>query len=76
MYCSNRVFIEIVSRIFSVPVIEVASGEYGDWNPVLFEAAQGGMCAIEEKKNSCDKKDTPAVCPTKCLKVSINATYN
>uniref|UniRef100_A0A673X990 ATP-binding cassette, sub-family G (WHITE), member 4b n=1 Tax=Salmo trutta TaxID=8032 RepID=A0A673X990_SALTR len=41
-------------------IIEVASGEYGDWNPVLFEAAQSGMCAIEEKKNSCDKKDTPA----------------
>uniref|UniRef100_A0A673X0X4 ATP-binding cassette, sub-family G (WHITE), member 4b n=1 Tax=Salmo trutta TaxID=8032 RepID=A0A673X0X4_SALTR len=40
-------------------IIEVASGEYGDWNPVLFEAAQSGMCAIEEKKNSCDKKDTP-----------------
>uniref|UniRef100_A0A673WZV4 ATP-binding cassette, sub-family G (WHITE), member 4b n=1 Tax=Salmo trutta TaxID=8032 RepID=A0A673WZV4_SALTR len=51
-------------------IIEVASGEYGDWNPVLFEAAQSGMCAIEEKKNSCDKKDTPAVCPTKCLKDS------
>uniref|UniRef100_A0A4W5K019 ATP-binding cassette, sub-family G (WHITE), member 4b n=1 Tax=Hucho hucho TaxID=62062 RepID=A0A4W5K019_9TELE len=51
-------------------IIEVASGEYGDWNPVLFEAAQGGMCAIEEKNNSCDKKDTSAVCPTKCLKDS------
>uniref|UniRef100_A0A665VV58 ATP binding cassette subfamily G member 4 n=1 Tax=Echeneis naucrates TaxID=173247 RepID=A0A665VV58_ECHNA len=32
-------------------VIEVASGEYGDLNPVLFEAVQGGMCALEEKKN-------------------------
>uniref|UniRef100_A0A8C7R1J7 ATP-binding cassette, sub-family G (WHITE), member 4b n=1 Tax=Oncorhynchus mykiss TaxID=8022 RepID=A0A8C7R1J7_ONCMY len=39
-------------------IIEVASGEYGDWNPVLFEAAQGGMCAIEEKEKSCDKNDT------------------
>ncbi|XP_077397193.1 ATP-binding cassette sub-family G member 4-like isoform X2 [Festucalex cinctus] len=34
-------------------IIEVASGEYGDLNPVLFEAVQGGMCAIEEKKNQC-----------------------
>ncbi|CDQ75158.1 unnamed protein product [Oncorhynchus mykiss] len=51
-------------------IIEVASGEYGDWNPVLFEAAQGGMCAIEEKEKSCDKNDTSAVCPTKCLKDS------
>uniref|UniRef100_A0A8C8LVT8 ATP-binding cassette, sub-family G (WHITE), member 4b n=1 Tax=Oncorhynchus tshawytscha TaxID=74940 RepID=A0A8C8LVT8_ONCTS len=39
-------------------IIEVASGEYGDWNPVLFEAAQAGMCAIEEKEKSCDKNDT------------------
>uniref|UniRef100_A0A8C8G828 ATP-binding cassette, sub-family G (WHITE), member 4b n=1 Tax=Oncorhynchus tshawytscha TaxID=74940 RepID=A0A8C8G828_ONCTS len=53
-------------------IIEVASGEYGDWNPVLFEAAQAGMCAIEEKEKSCDKNDTSAVCPTKCLKVSTN----
>uniref|UniRef100_A0A8C8G6J2 ATP-binding cassette, sub-family G (WHITE), member 4b n=1 Tax=Oncorhynchus tshawytscha TaxID=74940 RepID=A0A8C8G6J2_ONCTS len=51
-------------------IIEVASGEYGDWNPVLFEAAQAGMCAIEEKEKSCDKNDTSAVCPTKCLKDS------
>ncbi|XP_019716974.1 ATP-binding cassette sub-family G member 4-like [Hippocampus comes] len=34
-------------------IIEVASGEYGDLNPVLFEAVQGGMCATEEKKNQC-----------------------
>uniref|UniRef100_A0AAQ4PMG8 ABC transporter domain-containing protein n=1 Tax=Gasterosteus aculeatus aculeatus TaxID=481459 RepID=A0AAQ4PMG8_GASAC len=32
-------------------IIEVASGEYGDLNPVLFEAVQGGMCASGEKKN-------------------------
>ncbi|CAB1348540.1 unnamed protein product [Coregonus sp. 'balchen'] len=51
-------------------IIEVASGEYGNWNPILFEAVQGGMCAIEEKKNSFDKKDTSSVCPTKCLKDS------
>ncbi|XP_075993238.1 ATP-binding cassette sub-family G member 4-like isoform X2 [Genypterus blacodes] len=39
-------------------IIEVASGEYGDLNPVLFEAVQGGMCALEEKKNQCDNKDS------------------
>uniref|UniRef100_A0A669DWP7 ATP-binding cassette, sub-family G (WHITE), member 4b n=1 Tax=Oreochromis niloticus TaxID=8128 RepID=A0A669DWP7_ORENI len=33
-------------------IIEVASGEYGDLNPVLFEAVQGGMCALEEKNQS------------------------
>ncbi|XP_046891189.1 ATP-binding cassette sub-family G member 4b [Hypomesus transpacificus] len=47
-------------------IIEVASGEYGDLNPVLFEAVQGGMCALEEKKNLSDKKDPAAVCPTRC----------
>ncbi|KAJ8368198.1 hypothetical protein SKAU_G00082260 [Synaphobranchus kaupii] len=40
-------------------IIEVASGEYGDLNPVLFEAVQGGMCAAEEKQ-SCDKSDPPS----------------
>ncbi|XP_004538008.1 ATP-binding cassette sub-family G member 4 [Maylandia zebra] len=39
-------------------IIEVASGEYGDLNPVLFEAVQGGMCALEEKNQS--------VCATIC----------
>ncbi|TKS81488.1 ATP-binding cassette sub-family G member 4 [Collichthys lucidus] len=46
-------------------IIEVASGEYGDLNPVLFEAVQGGMCALEEKKNPCDNNGT-SVCATKC----------
>lgn len=46
-------------------VIEVASGEYGDLNPVLFEAVQGGMCALEEKKNQCDTNGT-SVCATMC----------
>ncbi|XP_053703952.1 ATP-binding cassette sub-family G member 4 isoform X2 [Synchiropus splendidus] len=39
-------------------IIEVASGEYGDLNPVLFEAVQGGLCCEEGKKNSQDKSDT------------------
>lgn len=57
-----------LSASASGSVIEVASGEYGDLNPVLFEAVQGGMCAIEEKKNQCDNNG-PSVCATKCLKV-------
>ncbi|KAK7883192.1 hypothetical protein WMY93_029366 [Mugilogobius chulae] len=32
-------------------IIEVASGEYGDMNPVLFEAVQSGLCALDEKKS-------------------------
>lgn len=50
-------------------VIEVASGEYGDLNPVLFEAVQGGMCALEEKSN-CTDKTTITPCAAKCVKVS------
>uniref|UniRef100_A0A6Q2YW58 ABC transporter domain-containing protein n=1 Tax=Esox lucius TaxID=8010 RepID=A0A6Q2YW58_ESOLU len=38
-------------------IIEVASGEYGDLNSVLFEAVQGGLCSEEGKKNSSDKSD-------------------
>ncbi|XP_063058608.1 ATP-binding cassette sub-family G member 4 [Engraulis encrasicolus] len=45
-------------------IIEVASGEYGDLNPVLFEAVQGGLCAEERKKNSSDKKDPASSCPS------------
>ncbi|XP_007563271.1 ATP-binding cassette sub-family G member 4 [Poecilia formosa] len=45
-------------------IIEVASGEYGDLNPVLFEAVQGGLCSEEGKKNSRDKSD--ASCPSQC----------
>ncbi|KAF7667034.1 hypothetical protein LDENG_00082580 [Lucifuga dentata] len=44
-------------------IIEVASGEYGDLNPVLFEAVQGGMCSEEGKKNSRDKSDS---CHSQC----------
>ncbi|XP_048418092.1 ATP-binding cassette sub-family G member 4 isoform X3 [Stegostoma tigrinum] len=32
-------------------IIEVASGEYGDLNPLLFKAVQDGMCTMAEKKN-------------------------
>ncbi|KAM3874882.1 ATP-binding cassette sub-family G member 4-like isoform 2-T2 [Diretmus argenteus] len=39
-------------------IIEVASGEYGDLNPVLFEAVQGGLCDLEEKKNQGEIIDT------------------
>ncbi|KAF6728776.1 ATP-binding cassette sub-family G member 4 [Oryzias melastigma] len=45
-------------------IIEVASGEYGDLNPVLFEAVQGGLCSEEGKKNSKDKSDSS--CPSQC----------
>uniref|UniRef100_A0A671YHH3 ATP binding cassette subfamily G member 4 n=1 Tax=Sparus aurata TaxID=8175 RepID=A0A671YHH3_SPAAU len=45
-------------------IIEVASGEYGDLNPVLFEAVQGGLCSDESKKNSRDKSDPS--CPSQC----------
>ncbi|XP_069751128.1 ATP-binding cassette sub-family G member 4-like isoform X1 [Narcine bancroftii] len=33
-------------------IIEVASGEYGDLNPLLFKAVQDGMCTMAEKKSS------------------------
>ncbi|XP_051748573.1 ATP-binding cassette sub-family G member 4 [Ctenopharyngodon idella] len=47
-------------------IIEVASGEYGDLNPVLFEAVQGGLCSDESKKNSIDKNDPTTSCPSQC----------
>uniref|UniRef100_A0A8D3C0D3 ABC transporter domain-containing protein n=1 Tax=Scophthalmus maximus TaxID=52904 RepID=A0A8D3C0D3_SCOMX len=52
-------------------IIEVASGEYGDLNPVLFEAVQGGMCAIEEKKNQCGNNVNPFSLVLPCNYVSI-----
>ncbi|XP_060745220.1 ATP-binding cassette sub-family G member 4-like [Tachysurus vachellii] len=51
-------------------IIEVASGEYGDLNPVLFEAVQGGMCSDGVKKNSSDKNDPTSSCPTQCNSMS------
>ncbi|XP_057206365.1 ATP-binding cassette sub-family G member 4b isoform X2 [Triplophysa rosa] len=47
-------------------IIELASGEYGDLNPVLFEAVQGGMCALEEKRH-CIDKNTLNLCAAKCV---------
>ncbi|XP_029374868.1 ATP-binding cassette sub-family G member 4 isoform X1 [Echeneis naucrates] len=41
-------------------IIEVASGEYGDLNPVLFEAVQGGLCSEEGKKNSKSDSSCPS----------------
>ncbi|XP_064424769.1 ATP-binding cassette sub-family G member 4 isoform X2 [Latimeria chalumnae] len=42
-------------------IIEVASGEYGDLNPVLFKAVQDGMCSIAEKENSPEKNKSAIV---------------
>ncbi|XP_048840533.1 LOW QUALITY PROTEIN: ATP-binding cassette sub-family G member 4-like [Brienomyrus brachyistius] len=47
-------------------IIEVASGEYGDLNPVLFEAVQGGLCTLESKKNSSDKSDPASSSLSQC----------
>ncbi|XP_048651676.1 ATP-binding cassette sub-family G member 4 isoform X3 [Marmota marmota marmota] len=45
-------------------IIEVASGEYGDLNPMLFRAVQNGLCAMAVKKSSPEKNEVPAPCPT------------
>ncbi|XP_051552531.1 ATP-binding cassette sub-family G member 4-like isoform X1 [Myxocyprinus asiaticus] len=55
-------------------IIEVASGEYGDLNHVLFEAVQGGLCSDEVKKNSIDKNDPTTSCPSPCHYVSDGHT--
>lgn len=46
------------------PVIEVASGEYGDLNPVLFRAVQNGLCTMAEKKGSPEKTAVPGPSPS------------
>lgn len=58
----------VTSLRFHPSVIEVASGEYGDLNPVLFDAVQGGLCSEESKKNSRDKSDSS--CPSQYYSVS------
>uniref|UniRef100_M3ZUQ1 ATP binding cassette subfamily G member 4 n=1 Tax=Xiphophorus maculatus TaxID=8083 RepID=M3ZUQ1_XIPMA len=54
-------------------IIEVASGEYGDLNQVLFEAVQGGLCSEESKKNSRDKSD--ASCPSQVLRTLEKSSF-
>ncbi|XP_066534236.1 ATP-binding cassette sub-family G member 4b isoform X1 [Hoplias malabaricus] len=54
-------------------ILEVASGEYGDVNPVLFEAVQSGMCAPDEKNNYFGKMDTSSPYPDQYSKDSVHA---
>ncbi|XP_027691279.1 ATP-binding cassette sub-family G member 4 isoform X3 [Vombatus ursinus] len=44
-------------------IIEVASGEYGDLNPMLFRAVQNGLCTVAEKKDSAEKNHVQSPCP-------------
>ncbi|XP_054853152.1 ATP-binding cassette sub-family G member 4 [Eublepharis macularius] len=46
-------------------IIEVASGEYGDLNSMLFQAVQNGLCTMAEKKDSPNKVDSS--CPGRCM---------
>uniref|UniRef100_A0A8C7ZAI8 ATP binding cassette subfamily G member 4 n=1 Tax=Oryzias sinensis TaxID=183150 RepID=A0A8C7ZAI8_9TELE len=53
-------------------IIEVASGEHGDLNSMLFEAVQDGMCALEEKEAHCDCNST-SICTIKCCMVQVQS---
>lgn len=64
-----RCFISLPSLLSSV--IEVASGEYGDLNPVLFEAVQRGMCALEEKKNQCENNSSVCATMRQVVRISM-----
>ncbi|KAJ0005782.1 hypothetical protein NQD34_015676 [Periophthalmus magnuspinnatus] len=49
-------------------IIEVASGEYGNMNPVLFEAVQSGLCTLNETK-SLNQNNGHQICTTTNHKV-------
>ncbi|XP_037829300.1 ATP-binding cassette sub-family G member 4-like isoform X1 [Kryptolebias marmoratus] len=55
-------------------IIEVASGEYGDLNPVLFEAVLAGTYALKETKNHYEANG-PLVCAAKCSMVCNESGY-
>ncbi|XP_043936798.1 ATP-binding cassette sub-family G member 4 [Protopterus annectens] len=48
-------------------IIEVASGEYGDLNLVLFKAVQDGLCTTAEEKKSIPEQNDTSPSPAPCL---------